>query len=149
MNATLIPDHELKDVLLTMAKAGLPAPKVGTILEEALRRFTTTPGDGIAAEIESDSKPLHAYRVRLSVTSEDDVEVEVLAEDIEQARVLAQEAAEHLDLRSSPCQYLMTSCGIKEVIITNADRKTTVPCAYFIAPLPPGDSCFDNSMEEE
>lgn len=41
MNGTWISDAELKDILLTMAQSGAPKPEEGTVLGDALIRFTT------------------------------------------------------------------------------------------------------------
>jgi hypothetical protein len=41
MNGVVITDAELKDILLTFAKSGAPKPKDGTVLGDALVRFTT------------------------------------------------------------------------------------------------------------
>lgn len=123
MNRTSISDAEIKEILLALAKAGAPKPKRGTVLGDALARFTTPDCGGAAT---SDSLAAHPDAVRpfavtVTLTRVNSVTLHVAAQSESQAEVLVRDAATGFDIDGPCTQYIKTEDGVKEFFMASCD----------------------------
>lgn len=152
MNGTWISDAELKDILLTMAKSGAPKPKEGTVLGDALARFTTSPAGILTAGAGAETVAkvdLKTFAVFATVTKTQGIVIVIDAESVEEAidfvgRYGEQVASEASDYYSVDTPSGMKNCRVgwdesvyMEVTINDAEDVT------------PDDSCGSEDGDDD
>jgi hypothetical protein len=125
MDGTWMTDTELKEIVLTLAKSGAPKPKDGTVLGDALARFTTAAGDaGLLCDgfkAGQTEKPLlKTFVVTLNVIKTLDMDFEVEAESAEEASNLAECYGVDEDMAEGDIRYLMTHVGVRKFHFTDS-----------------------------
>lgn len=150
MNRTSISNADIKEILLALAKAGAPKPKRGTVLGDALARFTTPDCGGVTTcdSLAAHQETVRPFAVTVTLTKVNSVILHVAAANKDEAESLVRDAAAGFDIDGPFTQYIKTEDGVNEFYMSFCDFLDAGVEVEAVEPLDPDDCMLDLAEAE-